>query len=324
MSLRNMVQGYYGTTDVLEGISPENLAKYSIDNGCVAITMECASLLNQAFMEGFYNANELEVEAALEGFQSVQESSEKMEKIKQGWDNAKKKIAEVFRKIGDFFESFFANISKALTQHTISADKFLKSIPQDVSVFEYTGYKYTNLDTITDLIGNFTTAKTIDEVVNKSKADRQNVEQYGSNKMNELRALLGAKSSDTSYSELAFSYFRNGATGEKDQKTFKNTVAGISGIVQKASKFAQVSSKFGKEQNKNYKTIAKALDRSSKKAETENEAQYWSKLASFARQYSTFSSSVTSAWLTAYKEAMTVWIRAIKKGDASDDGEGEE
>ena len=331
MSLAAMLNGQ-GATGLFEGVSEEAMAKYSIENGPVVMAMECAELLNTAFMEGFYAVNDVEISAVVEGYQSVTESSEKMNKIREHVKNAGKAIAEVFRKMAGAVRGFFANIGKKIRERALASDKFFNSLPGSIKTITYEGYDFKGLDEIRDVLYKTTPSNMLDsckemgDVVTGKDITEEDLEKIKAAHTEIFADLRKSFNIDdnTSLSDGFWSYFRSGAT--KDQiKECKIAVSEVKKLTKSGDKLAKNMDEVSKAIEKDYLNYASECEKSAE-GDDSTRGNAWRSIAGTAREFNNYLTTLASSWLNAYNEACAQWgygaraYLAKEKKNAKTDG----
>lgn len=330
MSLTAMIHGQ-GVVGCFEGVSAETMAKYNIDNGPVVMAMECAELLNTAFMEGFYTVNDVEISAAMEGYQSVTESSEKAGKVKEALVKAGKAIAEAFRKMGNAIRGFFANIGNKIKEKALKSDVFFNKLPGSVKTITYEGYEY-KLDDLKDRLYDLNPddrLKEVDEMIkeriNIGLTAKNYKEEFSENVLGAIRKYYNIDDT-TSWSDGLWSYFRSGA--KKGQvKECKIVVSEAKKMFKGCDKLAKELDKISKDMEKKYLGYATKCEQSVK-GDNSEAAEVWRVVASCTRELNTVVMTLTSSWLNAYNEASSMWVfgarEYIKTEKEGNSGDGEE
>lgn len=245
MSLQSLLFGYseYGC---LESVNPELTARYNCDNGPVLMAMEAADMLHDIYLEAFYDTNDIEISAAMEGVTVLTEASGKGSTFKEKIANAWKKIKELFHRFVEWLKGIFGSIWKAIKENLTKAKDFIKNIPSNIksrlSKLEYEGFKYTNLENYAKFAAkvdiNSKNYKKMSERVAKvvSNADKGKYDVEGSQEEDgthtvksadvfedidgelkksllEVKKMFGIAEDDKSddVSKILFSYFRGGA-----------------------------------------------------------------------------------------------------------------
>lgn len=148
MSLQSLLFGYSG--GCLESVDPELMARYDCDGGPVTMAMEAADMLHDIYMEAFYDTNDIEISAAMEGISVLTEASEKGSAFKEKVAGAWKKIKELFTRFVTWLKGILGSIWKTIKESLTKAKNFITGIPANIksrlSKLEYEGFKYTNLD----------------------------------------------------------------------------------------------------------------------------------------------------------------------------------
>lgn len=338
MSLQGMVTGYSGAIGAFEGVSAEDLAKYNEINGPITMAMEAAELYNDAFMEGFYGVNELQVEAAFESttiggsYSSVMEG-ERLDKLKDKVKAAGHKIAELFRKMGRAIRAFFSNVATKLTRKSTDAEKAIAK--SDKKELVYFGYEYTHLEEIKDIIRNcapaeiFGKIKSYSKIVDGYKGDPDH--DYSSSEiMNECTDALkdykkkfGIMDANDDEGLKLRGYFRKGeiSNANKQQKISKSTALAT---LKAGAKISKDLDSVSKKIESDFEKYAKKADELAvKNDETEGSnadlTSAWMGVAGAARAANTFITKLLSTWTSAYTEAASAWVKAAGGKLESDD-----
>ena len=256
MSLQSLLFGYSG--GCLESVDPELMARYDCDGGPVTMAMEAADMLHDIYMEAFYDTNDIEISAAMEGISVLTEASEKGSTFKEKVAGAWKKIKELFTRFVTWLKGILGSIWKTIKESLTKAKNFITGIPANIksrlSKLEYEGFKYTNIDGYSKFaakvdIGSKNYSKMTDKVA-KVAADvaRGKYEVEGSkdeegrkifdgeqvledmdSKLNEslleIKKMFGIGADDKSedVTRILFGYFRGGAKNADSKK--KQTIS---------------------------------------------------------------------------------------------------
>ena len=250
MSLQSLLFGYSGECGCLESVEPELMARYGCDNGPVAMAMEAADMLHDIYLESFYDTNDIEISAAMEGVSVLTEASEKGSTFKEKIAGAWRKLKELFHRFITWLKGIFGSIWKAIKSGCTKAKDFIKNIPANIksrlSKLEYEGFKYTNLDSyakfaakvdissknykkmndkIAKVVGNVSKGKYDVEGSRKEDEDGKVSFEVDSDKfsedmddvlnksLQEVKKMFGIDKDDKSddVTRILFSYFRGGA-----------------------------------------------------------------------------------------------------------------
>lgn len=317
-----MLFGNYGSTSDFSDVTMESAAKYSVDDAALIMTMECAELLNDAFMEGFYEVNDIEIEAAMEGYSSVQESSEKLASIKEKMGNARHKIAEAFRNMGKAIRAFFSNIVTKLKERMLKSNKFFNSLPGEVKVVRYMGHKFTHLEDIKAILNRIVPEEVLGsidgyrDIVSNAKKDEDPAPKFkeeAQKKIDELKKEFGLDK-EGSASSVLYSYFRNGAKwtpGASGTEPVTMSVSDMQKIIKAGSKIASDFDTISKGIESDYKGYADKCE--SLKGDSEVGTTGWQALAAMSRQVSTMCMTIAKEWCSAYNNAQGQWTHAIRE-----------
>lgn len=333
MSLQNMVAGYMGS-GIYEGVSQENLQKYNVVNGAITMAMESAIMFDEAFMEGFYKLNEMEVEVAMEGYSSIMESG-KFEAFKERIKNAGKKIAGMFRTMGTAIHSFFANIAGKIKEKMLASDKFFNSLPTHVKVIKYKGPKFTHLEEIKDILNDCSPSSVLGSTDGYSKiisgklkeGSDFSVEKFkeeGEKYFNKLQMEFGVPEAQIGEGNMSMhiaAYFRdNHMAGEDDSLNTKEqevSISYVNKVVKAGTKISSDIANVGKNMKKEYDDYAKKCEEASKEEGIASEfSSAWLALASMARKSQSVASTVVSAWNSAYTQAIGLWESGARQYSA--------
>lgn len=335
MSLRSMVYGYGGSgTAVLEGATEEILGRYDAVNGPIVSAMETAELLNEAFMEGFYAVNDLEIEAAMEGYQSVTESSGKMAAIKEKLAGAWKKLCELFRKMKEAVVGFFSNIATKIKEKALASDKFFNSLPGYVKVLDYEGPKFQNLDKIKEILSGcapdavFGRAKGYSKVIAGDKDESTSLEDFKDSldkevvKLKETYGIKGSMSTEDEHNALN-AYFCPDDGNNKQQVN----VSDVRKVVKYGAKISGEFAAASKKMADSYEAYAKKCEDLSKKAAGDDEnapgTEKWLALSAKVRDTHTFANKILSVWSSNYNRATKYWESAARSYMKKNGGDGE-
>lgn len=243
MSLQSLLFGYSGEFGCLESVDPELTAKYNCDNGPVLMVMEAAEMLHDIYMEAFYDTNDIEISAAMEGMTVLTEASSKGSTFKEKIKNAWGKLKDLFRRFVEWLKGILGSVWGFIKDHCKKAKDFIVGIPSNIksrlSKLEYEGFKYTNVDDYSKFAAKVgissTNFKKLGDKLGKIAADvskgkygggsEEGAEPYKENDVDtamekELKSSLldvkkifgiGENTTSDEASKLLFAYFRNGA-----------------------------------------------------------------------------------------------------------------
>ena len=255
MSLQSLLFGYSGECGCLESVEPELMARYGCASGPVVMAMEAADMLHDIYMESFYDTNDLEISAAMEGVSVLTEASEKGSTFKEKISSAWEKLKELFHKFVEMLKGIFGSIVNAIKNGIGKAKDFIKNIPGNIksrlSKLEYEGFKYTNLDNyakfaskvdissknykkMTDRVADVAVKAVLGRYDNKpgdvsTDSDKTSFAEDMSDALNksllDVKKMFGIGDDDKTedVSKILFAYFRNGAK-DADDKT-KQTIS---------------------------------------------------------------------------------------------------
>ena len=352
MSLQSLLFGYSGEVGCLENTDPELTARYNCDNGPVLMAMEAAEMLHDIYMEAFYDTNDIEISAAMEGVTVLTEASDKGKSFKEKIKGAWKKLAELFKRFVAWLRGILSSILKSIKEHCKKAKEFVTGIPSNIksriSKLEYEGFKYTNLDSYPKFaakvdIGSKNFKKlsdklakaTVDVISGKGGNDDYNDDDLNEALEKELKSSLqdvkkpfgiseDASSDDTT--TALFGYFRNGAKNA-DAKT-KQSISfhEAESVVADTEKTLSVINKMFTGLQADYEYQANVCEAQEKRLNSSEigDVRILSalvnvqrKIATYSNQMNSFVSTVTNAWKTAITERNNVYTRAITNAAAN-------
>lgn len=343
MSLQNLLYGYTGGECVLESVEPELTAVYNCDEGPVLMALEAADALHEIFMEAFYDTNDIEISAALEGVSIVNEATGKgssfKDKIKSAWG----KLKELFMKFVNWLKGIFSSIVKSIKDHCTKIKNFFKSIPDRLKSVEYEGYKYSHVDEYAKFAANVSTSsknftKVADEIYAKAKKVTKNLGEGESvnqaelgkdydeilkKHMNALKGSFGIKEDDAAdkVSAALFAFFRSGAKTDSPKTKQKISINDAKKAVDNSEKNIANIDKMFKNLQASYQYQADncaALERQVENSDLGNPQLQSAtvngirKVASYSNSLNSFVSTVTNAWKTAMTERDAAYASALK------------
>lgn len=358
MSLQSLLEGYSESRVeyALEGVDVELTMKYDSVNGPVAMAMEAADMLHEIYMESFYDTNELEISAAMEGVSVLEETTPQGKTFKEKISSAWHKLGTLFRKFVDWLGGMLKDLWDKIKKGATNTKNFIKNIPSNIKSrikkVEYEGYKYTNLETYSKFASKVQTTsknfsglrKKLEKLANQTlkaykkekdedityESIEEDMSKEADNALADIKKLFGIdKDVDGDAESTAiFSYFRGGA--KRDEKTQqKISLHEAESAVDNAEKMIKDIDSMFKTLSGDYEDHAKfceiMADRGSKSEFADTKPMYalvntQRQLAAYCNKMNTFVTKVTSAWTSVVMERSQQYAKAIK--DAADKASG--
>lgn len=131
-------------TMVMEGVysgSSRLSRHYDHENGAGLIAMESAEALNAIFEAQFYTPNSCTIQAALEGYSSVEESSTQAAIMEAAFKSAFEKIKQFFIDLKDKVKDFLHNIKRYLTGIFGNDEKWVKTYEKELKALKASDLK---------------------------------------------------------------------------------------------------------------------------------------------------------------------------------------
>lgn len=355
MSLQSLLYGYSGEIGCLESVEPELLEKYNCETGPVMMAMEAADMLHDIYMEAFYDTNDIEISAAMEGMTVLTEASEKGKSFKEKVSGAWGKLKELFLRFVKWLKGILGSVFKSIGDHLKKAKDFIKNIPSNVKArltkLEYEGFKYTNLDNyakfaskvdissknfkkLSEKLGKIVSNVSKDKYGKESEDDTFNSVSVDEDMDKKLRSSfadikkifgISEDSSSEDTSNALFGYFRGGAKNASAKTKQSISLSHAQSAVDDTEKLLSSINKLFSALQADYEFQAKVCAANEDRI---NAVEYPDvrvisslvngerKIASYCNRVNSFVSTVTNAWKNAAIERNNVYAQTIAKAAA--------
>lgn len=325
-----------------------NVSRYGHDTGAMLIATESVEELHDIFLEGFYVAEDAEVQAAMEGVDF--ESSEYGAVAEAASKSAIQKIKEFFHKLSEKVKSFFHNVKKFFDSIFMSDKDFAKTYKADIEkanknlkdfTFKMYNYSNDNIDKVVDKGGDVIDGATkmiadVQKVIDGIKddaAEYNDLDQDTKSKIEKIKSVAddaadlaaktisGGKVNDyADLDEYFFGYFRGGAgdVEDKDEVDVKDLLSYMNALINdKASKAATtMEANVRKHFNQVFKTINQAEEKmnkvTGKGAASISEALRY--LSTIASAYVNVNNKMVTAWKQVISERQTTYKSLLMAG----------
>lgn len=310
-------------------------ARYGHSMGATRIAMESVEELHEIFMESFYNAEQIELEAATEG---VEVAGSKFESALEANNvSVLQRIKDFLKKLWEKVKAFFHNVKRFVSSVVMSGKDFAKKYKADIGKikglkdFEFEMYKYddkriddvpsiSDTEAATEAIFKGISASVDTAFGGKSEEEIQKAVKSAKDAFDDKweDAIRGeyvgkSKVSSDDYDEELFKYFRNGASDAQDkEKREFSEVASLAKIMTDSKADSNLDKLYSK-QEKVYKKAEKMITDYEKELKAKEGTKdntkvqsavstICSEMTSAVSKVQSISNKLMSAWKTAYKE----------------------